>query len=260
VNDPEFGGAYARPGVYDILHSPSTAGEVDLMQRCARDAAAPEGPWLEPACGTGRYLRVLAARGVAVTGFDRDQGMIDYARRSIARRGLEGIARVLEADMADFLDTVGMRRYAVAFNPVNSFRHLLRPRDVARHLREVAAALMPGGVYLVGISLSRYGEEEPTEDVWTARRGSCSVRQIVQYLPAEPTTRTESVFSHLQVDRPSGRRYFDASYGLRSYDLEQWKGLIRRSPLRRFRAVDDLGQPVDDHIEANYQIEVLRRN
>lgn len=260
MSGPDFTEAYARPALYDILHSPHTAGEVDLLQRCARDHGAPDGPWLEPACGTGRYLRVLAARGVRATGFDLDEGMLGYARQRLRRGGGRRRIRLLRADMADFVDRVGRERFAVAFTPVNTLRHLHRPREVTAHLRQIAAALRPGGLYLVGISLSRYDEEEPSEDLWTARRGSCSVRQVVQYLPPDRRTRLETVFSHLQVDRPGGREYLDTSYRLRSYDLRQWKGLVARSPLQRVGAVDDLGQPVTEDVIADYQIEVLRRD
>ena len=260
MNTADYAAAYADPAVYDILHSPHTAGEVDLFQDCAREWGAPGGPWLEPACGSGRYLRVLAARGVTCTGFDLDPLMLAYARDRLRGRKQLAPVRLFRADMANFVGTIGSRRHAIAFNPVNTLRHLHRPREVAEHLRQVALALKPGGLYLVGISFSRYGEEEASEDVWTARRGSCSVRQIVQYLPADPRERMEKVFSHLQVDRPRGREHLDSSYRLRSYDLRQWKGVVRRSPLRRVGAIDDLGNRVTGDIETGYQIEVLRRD
>ena len=260
MSNADYSEAYADPGVYDILHSPHTAGEVDLFQKCAREWAAPRGPWLEPACGSGRYLRVLAAHGIRSTGFDLDPRMLAYARDMLRQKKQLARVRLHEADMADFIETIGSVRYAIAFNPVNTLRHMHRPRQVAEHLRQIAVALKPGGLYLVGISFSRYEEEEPTEDVWTARRGSCSVHQIVQYLPPDRRKRMERVFSHLQVDRPRGREYLDSSYQLRSYDLEQWKGVIRRSPLRRVGAIDDLGNQVTDDIETNYQIEVLRKD
>lgn len=260
MSGEDFSEAYADPGVYDILHSPHTAGEVDLFQQCARDWEAPRGPWLEPACGSGRYLRVLASRGIRATGFDLDENMLAYARDGLRRKDQLAQIRLRRADMADFLGQIGTTRYAVAFNPVNTLRHLHRPQQVAEHLRQIAAALKPGGLYLVGISFSRYDDEEPSEDVWTARRGSCAVRQIVQYLPPDPRTRMETVYSHLQVDRPRGREYLDSSYRLRSYDLQQWQGVIRRSPLRRVGAIDDLGNRVTDDIETNYQIEVLRKD
>ena len=258
MSAPDFAEAYAHPEVYDVLHSPHTEGEIDLFERCARDWKAPKGPWLEPACGSGRYLRALAGRGIRCTGFDVDEGMLEFARGEIRRAGLTRKVRLARADMASFTAVIDTS-FAVAFNPVNTFRHLLRPREASAHLREVARALLPGALYLVGMSFSRYGEEEATEDVWTARRGRISVRQIVQYLPPEPDTRMETVISHVQVDRPGGRDYLDSTYQLRSYDLDQWKGLIGRSPLRRVGAIDDLGNVVTDDIETNYQIEVLRK-
>jgi SAM-dependent methyltransferase len=231
---------------------------VDLFQRCARDWDAPDGAWLEPACGSGRYLRELAGRGIRCTGFDLDDGMLGYARQALRAAGHSRRVRLVRADMAAFADALD-DRFAVAFNPVNTFRHLHRARDAASHLREIARALLPGGLYLVGMSFSRYGEEEATEDVWTARRDGIAVRQIVQYLPPERDTRRETVISHLQVDRSGGREYLDSTYTLRSYDLAQWKGLVRRSPLRRVGAIDDLGNVVTDDIETNYQIEILVR-
>lgn len=256
----DYSTAYAQPDVYDILHGPMTTDEVDLLEQCARAYGAPKGPWLEPACGTGRYLRELAGRGIDCTGFDLDTGMLDYARKSLRRGGFADRVQLVQADMAGFEWRVGRRKFSVAFNPVNSLRHLHRARDVAEHFRQIAAVLKPGGLYLVGMSFSRYGAEEATEDVWTARRGRCTVRQVVQYIPAEPDERLETVYSHLQVDRPAGRSYHDSTYRLRSYDLGQWKGLIQRSPLQRCGALDDLGHAVTADIETAYQIEILRRN
>lgn len=260
MSGPDYAEAYARPDVYDILHSPHTRGEVDLFEQCARHWQAPRGPWLEPACGSGRYLRALAARDIPSVGFDIDEGMLEYARKSARQQRKGAKIELLRADMADFLAALGRRRFAVAFNPVNTIRHLHRPRQMSSHLRQIAGALKPGGLYLVGISFSRYDEEEPSEDVWTARRGRTAVRQIIQYLPPDRSTRMETVFSHLQVDRPSGREYLDSTYQLRSYDLDQWKGVVRRSPLRRVGAFDDLGNPVTADIETNYQVEVLRKD
>jgi SAM-dependent methyltransferase len=257
---PDYAEAYARPEIYDVLHSPHTEGEVDLFQDCARRWDAPAGRWLEPACGSGRYLRVLAARGIRCTGFDLDEGMLDYARASMRGAAWRRRVTLRCANMARFSDRLAGSPFAVAFNPVNTFRHLHSPRAAAEHLREIARVLVPGGLYLVGMSFSRYGDEEASEDVWTAQRGDIAVRQIVQYLPPDPDERMETVISHLQVDGPTGREYLDASYRLRSYDLGQWKGLVRRSPLRRVGALDDLGNVVTDDVETSYQVEVLRRD
>lgn len=255
---------YAAPSVYDVLHTPGTAFEVDLLEKLvSRFGRRPprSSEWLEPACGTGRYLRVLGRRGARGVGFDLDPGMLDYARTSLERRGLHQRIRLVQADMADMgdlLDQVGRERFDVAFVLVNSLRHLLEPAAVRRHFEQMRVALRPGGLYIVGISLSRYGEEEPSEDVWVGRRGACTVRQIVQYLPPDRDRRSEEVFSHLQVDRPGGRTHLDSHYELRSYDQRQWNAVIRTSGLERVGAIDDLGNEVTDQ-PVNYQLEVLRK-
>ena len=64
---------YADPTVYDILYTPGTAAEIDALERVERSLAGdrlrPDRLWFEPACGTGRCLRVAAGRGRRVAGF-----------------------------------------------------------------------------------------------------------------------------------------------------------------------------------------------
>jgi SAM-dependent methyltransferase len=251
---------YASPQVYDVLYTPGTAGEVDLLERIAREhgpVASGRATWLEPACGSGRYVRVLAGRGHRVIAFDHHPGMLKYARARCRARGVERRVRLFRADMDDFASRVRPRSIDLALNPVNSFRHLLTEDAAARHLRQVARSLRPGGLYLVGISFARYGREEPSEDVWQGQRGRCHVRQIVQYLPATRRRRLETVLSHIVIRRPRSTERIDSRYELRSYDEGQWKRLIRESPLKRVGAVDDQGQEVQRR-ELNYQIEILR--
>ena len=261
MSTPTLSDPYANPAVYDILHTPGTAGEVDVLQGVADRFDAPGGArrhWLEPACGTGRYLRVLAGRGQRATGIDLDGGMLDYARHSLVRRGLNRRVKLVYADMTAFGDHVGESTHDVAFVPVNSLRHLLDARQVRRHFEQVARALRPGGLYVVGISLSLYGEEDPSEDEWIGRRGSCTVRQLVQYLPPDRATRRETVISHVEVERPSGLEVFDTTYPLRSYDAGQWKAAWRGTGFERAGAVDDNGRDLPA-FPLEYQLEILRR-
>lgn len=254
---------YADPTPYDILHTPGTAQEVDLLQRLARRHGARSGTgarWLEPACGSGRYLRVLAGRGLRATGVDRDRGMLEYARRALDRRGRLGRVALVEADMAEIGGVLAPASHDLAFNLVNSIRHLDSDAAMLRHLRGVHRALRPGGLYIVGISLSHYGEEVEDEDSWQARRGSCEVRQLVTYLPPAgrgARERFETVVSHLAIRRPSGTTHQDSRYRLRCYDEGQWKGLLARSPFQRAASVTDRGEDVAGRA-LNYQLEVLR--
>ena len=191
-------GLYADPVLYDILYTPGTAGEVDALERVERRFASCRLParrlWLEPACGTGRYLRVAAGRGRRCLGFDLDEGQLAYARgRRLRGRGPR--PRYFQADMTDFMAAGGLEPGSVdfAFNPVNSLRHLPDDGALLAHFGQMARALKPGALYVVGISLTDYDWLMPEEDLWEGRRGACQVSQLVNYLPPEPGTHLDRV-------------------------------------------------------------------
>ncbi|HRQ72617.1 MAG TPA: hypothetical protein PLU35_06280, partial [Phycisphaerales bacterium] len=124
----------------------------------------------------------------------------------------------------------------------------------------IARVLRPGGVYAVGLSITAYAHEEPSEDHWQGRRGDTHVRQVVQYIPpgdaANPEPRSELVVSHLTITRRGRVEHCDAAYRLRTYNLTQWLGVIARSPLRVLAVVDEQGIDAFAH-EPGYAIFIL---
>lgn len=242
---------YPEPGVYDVLHAPGTAAEVDGLQRiAARWVGAKATTWLEPACGTGRYLRVASRRGIRCIGFDRDPAMVAYARRG------GDPFRVVVAEMTGFAPALGRARADFAFNLHNTIRHLPSDAAMLAHFSEMARVLR-GGVYAVGLSLTRYGAEEPEEDVWEGRRGRMRVQQLVQYLPPPGRGRFERVVSHVRIERPAGVTQHDSTYDLRCYDLAQWRRLVARSPFRIVATVNGAGATIErGHVP--YGIEILK--
>ncbi len=257
---------YDDPLVYDILHTPGTHRELEVLlslhrrhglKRSAKGSAA--RLWLEPACGTGRFVRLLARRGHRVAAFDRSEAMLAYARRRLDGMGLSGRVRLFRAEMTRFAQALKPHSVAFAFNTINTLRHLGGDEEVLAHLEEMARVLHPHGVYVVGVSLSAYGRELPTEDIWEGRRGRCHVQQIVQYLPPEGSRRgkrREHVLSHLIVRRPRGTEHRDHAYELHCFDRRQWHDLLRRSPLSIREITSDRGRPMADH-DGNYFLYVL---
>jgi SAM-dependent methyltransferase len=251
-------GLYTDPEVYDILHAPGTAGEVRGLERIWKRwgtgsvQSRTRGTWFEPACGTARYLRHSAERGHRVLGVDSSAPMIEYARNRLRDAGFERSADLRVGNMAR-LPRDWRGRVDFAFCLINSIRHLTSDRAVAAHLRAVASALRPGGIYCIGITLTSYGMEFPSEDVWVGRRGPCRVRQIVQFVPpltpADERARAERVYSHLMVTRARGRdastEHRDSRYLLRTYSRRQWESLIARSPLRTKAIVNEDGAPLN---------------
>lgn len=266
------------PRLYDVLHTPGTADEVDGLERIARlfapaaligkgQSKAGAAPvWLEPACGTGRYLRVLAKRGYRAIGFDLMPEMVEYSvsrgAMRLSGRGAVASAQVFAADMATF--DGGMRGVKVdfAFNLINTIRHLDSDEEMLGHFRAMARVMTREAVYAVGISLSAYGRERDDEDVWRARRGGTRVTQVVQYLPPTAKTgkasRIENVVSHLTVQMGKEARDITSAYTLRTYDLKQWNRLIERSPLRLLAAVDEYGNETIP-VEPGYAVYLLKR-
>jgi len=230
---------YDCPQWYDIVHAAGTAAEVDQLERINKMFGTGGRRWLEPACGTGRFLRILARRGYKTVGYDTNTLMLDYAAARLNARGLR--AELVIGDMATFARRA---EFDLAFNLINTFRHLLEPLDALRHLNAVARSLRPGGVYLLGIDLADYDEPEQGEQVWTARRGRCKVRHIMFNTAPDPRTRHERIVNRLIVDRPSGRLCLESHYELRSYNLAEWLDLLEESDLRCTGAFDFDWRPI----------------
>jgi SAM-dependent methyltransferase len=104
---------------------------------------AGRGPVLELGIGTGRVAIPLAARGVQVHGIDASRAMV---QRMHAKPGGDDIPIAI-GDMAD-LPTPG-GPYALAFVVFNTFYAILTQDDQVRCFANVAAALQPGGRFLI---------------------------------------------------------------------------------------------------------------
>lgn len=273
---------YDDPRLYDIIHTPGTAAEVDGLARIDRlfwrgeprhgDGRPPSRGgkqnrlvgrrWFEPACGSGRYLRVAAMRGAWAVGLDLSEPMVAYANERASAIGVADRCRCVVGDMTAFnADTIG-GRVDFSFNTINTFRHLMNDRDALAHLACVVEVLSPGGVYAVGISLAHYGAEYPSEDVWSARRGTTKVTQVVQYEPATGEAgeqgRREKVFSQFTVTTPAGGdRHLESAYELRTYDPVQWVRLIERSAFVLEALTDERGDDVGG-VAPGYAMCILR--
>jgi SAM-dependent methyltransferase len=180
---------------------------------------------LEPACGSGRLVAELARRGHRVTGFDLSDGMLAFARDRLSAAGLRATLR--KARMEEFRL---QGRFDLAHCLVSTFKYLLTERDARGHLRSVARALVPGGVYVLGLHLSEYGSSHRTRERWVAERDGTHVVCNIQGWPPDRRTRTERVRSRMVVTEGGEQRRIETSWTFRTYDAAQLRRLVRSVP------------------------------
>lgn len=217
---------YDYPQYYDIAFADESRREADFIEAaCRKYCGFPPRRLLEPACGSGRLVVEMAARGYRVTGFDLSQPALRYLRRRLKRRGLE--AEVFRADMADFRVP---RPVDAAFCTFDGFRHLLSEAAAVRHLQCVASHLRAGGIYILGYHLVPPDAAEECIERWTARRGGIKVSVTLRVVSTDRRRRLETLCVHLLV-RGLGRTFrLRHVFDLRLYTAAQFRRTLARVP------------------------------
>ena len=119
--------------------------EVDFIELCwQRHARTDNACVLDIACGIGEHLHQFRLRGYDCCGFDIDERMVEFAAAKFAAEGLS-----IEVRAADMRDFEVERPFGLAINMLTSANLLLTNEALGNHLRLVARALEPGGIYLL---------------------------------------------------------------------------------------------------------------
>lgn len=238
---------YDHPLWYDIVHWPDAPWEVRglmaIERRFALEKPRKGRVWYEPACGSGRYLREAAKRGVRAFGADLNPKMVTFANRALKAAGVSAAeGRAAVGDMTRAVPPKAGRA-DFAFCLINSVRHLSTDAAVLAHLRAMRKVVKPDGLYAVGISLTHYGAEFPTEEVFHGKRGALRVTHLAQFLP--PAGRFETVLNHLMIREGAGKkakeRHFDSSFRLRCFSGSQWGTMLDRAGWSVAGVVDEEG-------------------
>jgi SAM-dependent methyltransferase len=163
--------AYDHPRYYEIGFSyRNLESEVRVMaEAMQRFSTVPVSRVLECACGPAPHLAEIARRDWSYTGLDLNENMLAYARRKAEELDVE--ATFVAADMAAFSmpEPVDLACTMLGSIYVQSTDALLG------HLRSVAAALRPGGLYFLDSCV----DLEPMGDIseaWEAERDGVRVR------------------------------------------------------------------------------------
>jgi SAM-dependent methyltransferase len=251
--------SYDYPQYYDIAFQAYTRQEADFIEAaCRKYCPFDARRFLEPACGSGRLITELAARGYQVTGFDLNQPALSYLRRRLTRRRLN--CETFKAEMSDFrLD----RPVDAAYCTVSTFRHLLTEQAARGHLECVADSLRPGGIYVLGLHLRPLdGDEENVWD-WTEQRRETKVTVTLRVLRTDLRRRIENVRISVLVRRGSKELRLRHEFQSRTYTARQFGRLL--DSVRLLELCDiydfryDIEQPIALNGETAYGVFVLRR-
>ena len=121
------------------------ANELDFLVACARRfGRGTPTSFLEVAAGPGVHALVAAARGMRSLALDLAPSMMELCAAKARAQGVTVATMV--ADMTRFDVDVPVE---LAFNPLTSIAYLKSVDALIEHMRSVARALVPGGVYVV---------------------------------------------------------------------------------------------------------------
>ena len=250
---------YDYPQYYDIAFQAYTEREADFIEAaCRKYCSFTVSRLLEPACGSGRLVTELAARGYQMTGFDLNQPALSYVRRRLTRRRLH--AGTFQAEMSAFRLS---RPVEAAYCTVSTFRHLLTEQAARSHLVCIAGSLRPGGIYVLGLHLLPSNVNKDGSKRWTERRGKTKVTITLRVLRIDLRSRTENLRVCLLVRRGSKELRLRYEFQFRTYTARQFRRLLASVPslelcdIYDFRY--DIKQPFVLNDEMAYQVFVLRR-
>jgi SAM-dependent methyltransferase len=200
----------------------------------------------------------LGRKGYQVGGNDLSAKAVEYCNQRLERSQIAGRAEV--QDMADFSVA---EPFDAGFNTINSFRHLGSEVAAIGHLRCMAEAIRPGGIYVLGLHLTPT-EGEPTDtESWQARRGHLAINTHMWPIEKLPEQRLERFGIRFDVYRPTGSLRIEDVLELRSYTASQFVNLV--SAVDVWEVVDffdfgyDLRRPVEIDAETEDVVAVMRR-
>ncbi|MEL6106810.1 MAG: class I SAM-dependent methyltransferase [Planctomycetota bacterium] len=250
---------YDHPKYYDLVFGADCAAETKFILGIAEEyLKRPATRFFEPACGTGRLLYSLARRGYSVDGLDLNTKAIEFCNARLERHGFDD--RAFVADMSDFRVR---RKCDVAFNTINSFRHLGTESAAKGHMNSMGEAVRRGGLYLLGVHLTPTKAEPSEGESWSARRGHLAVNTHMWTNSRDSRKRIERFGIRFDIHRPSGSLRIEDELVLRSYTHKQMATLIERcgcwEVLATFDFGYDLEEPIDVDATSEDVVYILRR-
>lgn len=238
---------YDFPRYYDLVFGSDWKAEFDFLTACfPKHAAGSVRRIFEPACGTGRLMFRLAKAGFDVSGLDLNAKAVAYCNQRLKRHGFAESAFV--ADMTDFR----LKRKAdVAFNMINSFRHLQTAKGAKDHLTCVANCLRKGGLYVLGLHLTPTSRAPSEEESWSASRGNLCVNTRLWTTARELKKRHETFSMTFDIYTPTKSFRIEDTISFRTYTAPEMARLIKSVGDFEIAATYDFSYDIKRPIKVN---------
>jgi SAM-dependent methyltransferase len=216
-------GAYSAPRYYEIAFDMNRKQEVDFLVHCFRRyAKGPVRRVLDIACGTGPHLVRLAERGYRLSGLDLSPENIEFLRARARARGLDVTLEV--GDMTRFTLP---RPVDAAICMQDSQGHLLTNAAILAHLRSVARAVRPGGIYVFDRYMCSSWTDPARRWSWTRRRGRATVRATFEALKElNPVTQVFYEDMELEVLENGARHVYRQRHSSRMVFPQELRALV----------------------------------
>ena len=230
---------YDSPLYYDMVYADYTLKETrfieGIMQRHGPKLTGPMRV-LEPACGSGRLLESLSARGHVVHGFDLNKHQIAFAKHRLKEKKLKG--RVWQDRLQDFSVPKGAV-YDVAHCFVSTFKYIDTEAGALSSLRRMAAALRPGGLLLIGIHLTDYKNCPPDHERSIGRKPGVRVVSDTWSEPANQKRRTEAMRTLMRITEQGETRVEETCWDFRTYSPTEVRTLLAKVSSLKLIAMHD---------------------
>lgn len=253
------GSIYDFPVYYDVIFGADWKKETHFLEAAfEKHAARAVKSVFEPACGTGRILVKLGQRGYKVSGNDLNPKAIDYCNKRLAKAALPQTAVV--GDMSDFQLK---KPVDAAFNLINTVRHLPTEKHARDHLRCMADALAPGGIYLLGLHLMPTEGNPIPSEAWLAKRGTLTVSSYMWTKKIDIPGRMEYLGMTLDIHTPTKQLKIEDEMHYRTYTAAQMRQLIASEPrlecVETYDFLCDIHDPITINPRTEDVIYVLRK-
>lgn len=206
---------YDYPAYYELAFDfRDLDAEAGVIARLMADYSGLAGrDILHLACGPAQHMAPLHQQGFAYSGLDLNPAMIAHARDRAASLGIP--ARFHQASMIDFAVP---ERFDMVFIALGDL-YARGAADLDRHLDAVAAALRPGGLFLLDWCVQFEPEKvfDAAGQTWRMERDGVIIDAAVRMMPVSPSDQTFDEVLELSIDdhgRMSDMRSVERKYAV----------------------------------------------